>query len=98
VRYEPALPAAAFERLTAARFTGADAARLTAAWADASRTFPYITVWKPPCLRQASGNHLTSISPKKKRVRDCVDGGTMPGTGVLNIIEWPTQRGIPSQK
>jgi len=41
--YEPDLPAAAFTRLTAARFPGADVPKLTAAWADASKTFPYIT-------------------------------------------------------
>ena len=38
--YDPDLPAATFERLVAARFPGADARTLTAAWADASKTFP----------------------------------------------------------
>ena len=38
--YEPDLPTAAFERLVAARFPGADVPRLTSAWADASKTFP----------------------------------------------------------
>ena len=88
--YEPDLPAATFERLTAARFPGADATRLTAAWADASKTFPYITrffwgdidiKWFPEACRKRDGFYT---------VRDFVEGGTMPGAGVLNIIEWRT--------
>jgi hypothetical protein len=88
--YEPDLSAATFERLTAARFPGADATRLTAAWADASKTFPYITrffwgdidiKWFPEACRKRGGFYT---------VRDFVEGGTMPGAGVLNIIEWRT--------
>lgn len=88
--YEPDLPAATFERLTAVRFPGAEATRLTAAWADASRTFPYITrffwgdidiKWFPEACRKRGGFYT---------VRDFVEGGTMPGAGVLNIIEWRT--------
>ncbi len=88
--YEPDLPAATFERLTAARFPGADVPQLTAAWADASKTFPYITrffwgdidlKWFPEACRRKSGFYT---------VRDFVEGGTMPGAGVLNIIEWRT--------
>jgi hypothetical protein len=88
--YEPDLPAATFERLIAARFPGADAARLTAAWADASKTFPHITrffwgdidlKWFPEACRQKRGFYT---------VRDFVEGGTMPGAGVLNIMEWRT--------
>ena len=86
--YEPDLPAATFERLAAARFPGADQPRLTAAWADASKTFPYITrffwgdidiKWFPEACRKRNGFYT---------VRDFVEGGTMPGAGVLNIIEW----------
>jgi hypothetical protein len=88
--YEPDLPAATFERLTVARFPGADASRLTAAWADASKTFPYITrffwgdidvKWFPEACRRRDGFYT---------VRNFVEGGTMPGAGVLNIIEWRT--------
>jgi hypothetical protein len=88
--YEPDLPAATFERLTAARFPGADESRLTAAWADASKTFPYITrffwgdidiKWFPEACRRRDGFYT---------VRNFVEGGTMPGAGVLNIIEWRT--------
>ena len=88
--YEPDLSAATFERLTAARFPGADIPTLTAAWADASKTFPYITrffwgdidvKWLPEACRQKRGFYT---------VRNFVEGGTMPGAGVLNIIEWRT--------
>ena len=88
--YEPDLPAATFARLTAARFPGADVPRLTAAWADASKTFPYITrffwgdidiKWFPEACRKRGGFYT---------VREFVEGGTMPGAGVLNIIEWRT--------
>ena len=88
--YEPDLPAATFERLTTARFPGADVTRLTAAWADASKTFPYVTrffwgdidiKWFPEACRKREGFYT---------VRDFVKGGTMPGAGVLNIIEWRT--------
>jgi hypothetical protein len=88
--YEPDLAAATFERLTAARFPGADATQLAAAWADASKTFPYITrffwgdidiKWFPEACRKRGGFYT---------VRDFVEGGTMPGAGVLNIIEWRT--------
>ena len=41
--YEPDLSAETFQRLIAARFPGADVPKLTAAWPDASKTFPYIT-------------------------------------------------------
>jgi len=88
--YEPDLPAATFNRLTAARFPGADIPQLTAAWAAASKTFPYITrffwgdidiKWFPEACRRKSGFYT---------VRQFVEGGTMPGSVVLNIIKWRT--------
>jgi hypothetical protein len=88
--HDPEVSAATFERLTAARFPGADATRLTASWADASKTFPYITrffwgdidvKWFPEACRRRDGFYS---------VRNFVEGGTMPGAGVLNIIEWRT--------
>ena len=88
--YEPDLSASTFERLTAARFAGADVQKLIAAWADASKTFPYITrffwgdidvKWFPEACRKKGGFYT---------VRDFIEGGTMPGAGVLNIIEWRT--------
>ena len=86
--YDPDLPADTFQRLTAARFPGADVPPLTAAWADASKTFPYITrffwgdidvKWFPEACRRKSGFYT---------VRHFIEGETMPGAGVLNIIEW----------
>ncbi|MGC4053462.1 MAG: hypothetical protein QM757_29525 [Paludibaculum sp.] len=86
--YEPELPEAVFARLVAARFPRADVARLMGAWADASRTFPYITrffwgdidlKWFPEASRRKPGYY---------NVRHFIEGGTMPGAGVLNIIEW----------
>lgn len=89
--YDPDLPAATFERLTAARFPGADVPTLTAAWADASKTFPWITrffwgdidiKWFPEACRSKKGFYSG---------RDFIEGGTMPGAGVMNIIEWRTE-------
>jgi hypothetical protein len=86
--YDPDLPAETFQRLAAAHFPGADAPALTAAWADASKTFPYITrffwgdidvKWFPEACRQKSGFYT---------VRQFVEGGAMPGAGVLNIMQW----------
>jgi hypothetical protein len=86
--YAPDLPAATFHRLITARFPGADTTRLTAAWTDASNTFPYITrffwgdidiKWFPEACRRRDGFYT---------VRQFVEGGTMPGAGVLNIMEW----------
>ncbi len=88
--YDPELPANTFDRLTAARFAGADVPKLTAAWSNASKTFPYITrffwgdidlKWFPEACRRKQGFYT---------VRDFVEGGTMPGAGVLNIIDWRT--------
>jgi hypothetical protein len=90
--YDPDLSAETFQRLIAARFPGADVPALTAAWADASRTFPYITrffwgdidaKWFPEACLHRSGGFYT--------VRKFIEGETMPGAGVLNIIEWRTR-------
>ncbi len=88
--YDPELPAGTFEKLVAARFIGADAAKLMTAWTDSSKTFPYITrffwgdidiKWFPEACRRKTGFYT---------VRDFIEGGTMPGAGVNNIIEWRT--------
>ena len=86
--YDPDLPAETFQRLIAAHFPGADAPALTVAWADASKTFPYITrffwgdidvKWFPEACRQKGGFYT---------VRQFIEGETMPGAGLLNIMEW----------
>jgi hypothetical protein len=88
--YDPELPASTFARLVGARFTGAEASKLIAAWADASKTFPYITrffwgdidiKWFPEACRRKTGFYT---------VRNFIEGGTMPGAGVQNIIDWRT--------
>lgn len=86
--YEPDLSAETFTRLLGAHFPGADLSQLTLAWAHASRTFPFITrffwgdidlKWFPEASRRKSGYY---------NVRHFIEGGTMPGAGVLNIIQW----------
>ncbi len=85
---DPDLSAETFDRLVAVHFPGADIPKLTAAWADASKTFPWITrffwgdidiKWFPEACRRKQGFYT---------VREFIEGGTMPGAGVLNIIEW----------
>ncbi len=93
--FEPDLPAETFQRLTAARFPGANVAQLTTAWADASKTFPYITrffwgdidvKWFPEaCLSNPSYQGYYTV-------RHFIEGGTMPGAGVQNIMEWRTAK------
>jgi len=93
--YEPDLPASTFDRLAGAYFPGADIPVLTTAWADASKTFPYITrffwgaidvKWFPEACRRRTGFYS---------VRHFIEGGTMPGAGVLNIMEW--RKGLLTQ-
>ena len=89
--YEPDLPAETFQRLVAARFPGADVSKLTAAWADASKTFPFITrfFWGDIDVRWFPEGCLSNPNWRGYyTVRNFIEGGTMPGAGVLNIIEW----------
>ncbi len=89
--YEPDLPETTFQRLTASRFPGADVSGLTAAWAAASKVFPYITrffwgdidvKWLPEaCLSNPRYQGYYTV-------RHFIEGGTMPGAGVRNILEW----------
>ncbi len=86
--FDPDLPDAWVHRLIAARFPGANAGALAEAWADASKTFPWITrfywgdidlKWFPEACMRKNRFHT---------VRDFIEGGTMPGSGVMNILEW----------
>jgi hypothetical protein len=88
--FDPELPASIFEGLVAGRFVGADAKKLCDTWADASKTFPFITrffwgdidvKWFPEACRRKAGFYS---------VRHFIEGETMPGAGVQNIIEWRT--------
>jgi hypothetical protein len=89
--YEPDLPDSLFVRTLASRFPQTDSAKLFAAWSDASQVFPLITrfFWNDIDLRwfpEASLSH-----PKYRgyfTVRHFMEGETMPGSGVLSILEW----------
>ncbi len=90
--YEPDLPDTLFQRTIATRFPTVPADTMFQAWAEASKVFPEITRffwgdidvrWFPEaCLshpRGAQGFYT---------VKHFVEGETMPGSGVLNIIDW----------
>jgi hypothetical protein len=89
--YEPDLPEARFERILAQRFPEVQAGRLASTWARASHVFPLITrfSWGDIDLRwypEASLSH-----PKYKgfyTVRHFIEGETMPGSGVLDLLKW----------
>ncbi len=93
--FEPDLPAETFQRLTAARFPGANVAKLTSAWADASKTFPFITrfFWGDIDVKWFPEACLSNPSHKGYyTVRHFIEGGTMPGAGVQNIMDWRTAK------
>ncbi len=90
--YEPELPDSLFQRTIAQRFSEVPADKMFQAWSEASKIFPQITRffwgdidvrWFPEaCLshpRGAQGFYT---------VKHFVEGETMPGSGVLNIIDW----------
>jgi hypothetical protein len=89
--YNPALPDLLFERTLAARFPEVPADKLGRAWAQASRVFPMITRfhWGDIDLRWFPEACLSH--PRHKgyyTVRHFIEGETMPGSGVLNILAW----------
>jgi hypothetical protein len=89
--YEPDLPDSFFIRTLAARFPKADSAKLFRAWADASQVFPLITrfFWGDIDLRWFPEACLSH--PRYHgyfTVRDFIEGDTMPGSGVMNILDW----------
>ena len=89
--YEPDLPDSLFIRTLAARFPKADSAKLFRAWADASQVFPLITrfFWGDIDLRWFPEACLSH--PRYRgyyTVRHFIEGGTMPGSGVLRILDW----------
>lgn len=94
--YEPDLPDSLFQRTIAQRFPEVPADKMFQAWTEASKVFPQITRffwgdidvrWFPEaCLshpRGAQGFYT---------VKHFVEGETMPGSGVLNIIDWRRKR------
>ncbi len=93
--YDPDLPDETFRRLVAARFANSDAAKLSAAWADASKVFPMITrfFWGDIDLKWFPE---ACLSDRRYRgfytVRHFIEGSAMPGSGVQNILEWRAKK------
>ena len=91
--YEPTLPDAHLSRLMAAHYGIPEPIEkeLFATWAEASKIFPTITqfFWGDIDLRwfpEACISH-----PRHKgfyTVRDFIEGHTMPGSGLQNILQW----------
>jgi hypothetical protein len=89
--YEPGLPPELIERKVAAHFGGIDGGALCVAWAAASQVFPLITrfFWDVSDVRWYPEGCLSH--PRYKgyyTVRHFIQGMTMPGSGVHNILEW----------
>ena len=89
--FDPALSDQHFERILAQHFGLADASRLAAAWSSASMVFPLITrfFWGDIDLKwfpEASLSHPRHHGYYD--VRDFMTGATMPGSGVMSILEW----------
>jgi hypothetical protein len=89
--YEPDLPDTLFVQTIAHRFPEVDAEKMFRVWAEASKIFPQITrfFWGDIDLRwfpEASLSH-----PRHKgfyTVQHFIEGSTMPGSGVVDIVEW----------
>jgi hypothetical protein len=93
--YDPTLPDDHFRRVLAARFPEAESGLLFRAWSAASKIFPLITrfFWGDIDLRWQPEACLSH--PRYKgfyTVQNFVEGGTMPGSGILNIVEWRARK------
>jgi hypothetical protein len=90
--FDPTLDEAQLDRLMAARFPQVPVARLKEGWAEASRVFPEITkfFWGDIDLRWLPEACLSHPRFYKGfyTVQHFIEGGTMPGSGNLNIVEW----------
>ncbi len=89
--YEPSLPDAHFEQIVTRHFPDVNGAALYRAWAEASMVFPLITrfFWGDIDLRWFPEACLSH--PRHRgfyTVRHFVEGQSMPGSGVLSILEW----------
>jgi hypothetical protein len=93
--YEPGLPDALFERALAQRYPQVPAPVLLRAWSAASTIFPQITrfFWGDIDLRWLPEACLSH--PRHRgfyTVRHFMEGQTMPGSGILNLLQWREQR------
>jgi hypothetical protein len=92
--YDPDLPDTVFEKTIAARFPATNSGVLMQAWSHASKIFPQITrfFWGDIDLRWFPEACLSH--PRYRgfyTVRDFMTGDTMPGSGLMNILEWRRQ-------
>lgn len=90
--FDPSLPEAQLDGIMAHRFPQVPVARLKEGWAAASRVFPEITkfFWGDIDLRWMPEACLSHPRFHKGfyTVQHFVEGGTMPASGILNIVEW----------
>jgi hypothetical protein len=89
--YDPDLPNSLLEKTLAARFPEVDSGKLMRTWAEASKVFPQITrfFWGDIDLRWFPEACLSH--PRHKgfyTVQHFIEGQTMPGSGVLDILDW----------
>lgn len=93
--YDPAIPNEHFERMVRHHFPEVPSGALLTAWSAASKVFPLITRffwgdidvrWFPEAC-QSHWKHRGFYT-----VRDFIEGKTMPGSGVLSILEWRKRR------
>jgi hypothetical protein len=89
--YDPSLPDTLFKRALAHRFPELETDTLFEAWKAASKIFPKITSfhWGDIDLRWFPEACLSH--PRYRgfyTVRDFIEGRTMPGSGLISILEW----------
>jgi hypothetical protein len=93
--YDPTLTDDHFRRVLAAHFPETDSRLLFRAWSAASKIFPRTTrfFWGDIDLRWLPEACLSH--PRYKgfyTVKDFMEGGTMPGSGILNIVQWRARK------
>lgn len=94
--YDPSLPDSHFERALAARHPTASSAHLFSALQSASQVMPLITrfFWGDIDLKwfpEACWSHRKSKGQGFYNVRHFMEGKSMPGAAVLNILDWRTR-------
>ncbi|MBL8222855.1 MAG: hypothetical protein JNL62_26690 [Bryobacterales bacterium] len=89
--YDPALPDEHFQSIVTQKFPEVNGAALYRAWGEASMVFPLITrfFWGDIDLKWFPEACLSH--PRHRgfyTVRHFVEGRSMPGSGVLSVLEW----------
>lgn len=93
--YDPSLPDSHFERILAARHPQVSSTHLFTALQSASQVMPLITrfFWGDIDLKwfpEACWSHRKSKGQGFYTVRHFMEGKSMPGADVLNILDWRT--------